>query len=99
MEPMIEGLIEVSSPPQSAGRRGRVTNRDWAAIVEVLRARPWRWYLARNEPAANVPRLRERYPDIEFAGHNRHLAQTARNGAYREVADLYVRSTGKRAAP
>lgn len=88
-KPMVEGLIEVESPPNSAGRRGRVASHDWGRIAEELKLRPHRWFLARNIPSNLVPRLRERYPDIEFLGHNRH-SQEAGDGRRYTVCDVYV---------
>jgi hypothetical protein len=94
MEPAPEGLVEVASPPASAGKRGiKIRNRDWELIVEFLRARPWRRFLVMDEPAGWLSDLRKKYPDIEFVGHNNHLAETAKGLGHRQVCDIYVRCT------
>lgn len=95
MEPMIEGLVEVASPPNNAGKRGRAPSRDWAAIAERLRGQPWKWYAAYDEPAGNLPDLRRAYPEIRFAGHNNRVVKTTRDSEEKAICDVYVCWTGE----
>ncbi len=99
MDPGIEGLIEVASPPQAAGKRGRLVSHDWDAIVAELGRRPWRYFVARNIPSNTVPGLRERHPEIEFLGHDYRLRFRQADKQPQKVCDLYVRWTGGQHVP
>jgi hypothetical protein len=94
-EAAIEGLIEVATFPNSAGRRGRVPRHDWAAIVDYVRERPGRRYICLNVPGPLLDRLVQRYPDVTFRGYN-HRWELPLRGQQRRVCDVGIEWTGER---
>lgn len=90
MEPMIQGLFEVASPPNGAGQRGKVARYDWDAIANELRRRPHRGFVALNVRSDEVDDLKAYYPDITFLGMTHRMVKTP-SGKETKTCDVYMR--------
>jgi hypothetical protein len=90
MEPLPEGLYEVSTPPNGAGKRGKTPAYDWSAIVGWARANPNRTACARGVKADDHKEVKALYPDVQFLGLS-HRMRKSPNGKETQVVDVWVR--------
>lgn len=88
-----QGGVEVSAPPNGAGRRGRVMKHDWDLIAAWVRDHPRRWFRYTPVIAGDLDRLKKRYPNILFLGDN-YWIQTMSDRSARRVCDVYVATKG-----
>lgn len=90
MQPMVQGLFEVASPPNGAGQRGKVSRYDWDIITEELRRRPHRGFVALFVRSDEVVDLKARYLDITFLAYGHHVVRSA-GGKETKMCNVYVR--------
>jgi hypothetical protein len=90
MEPPIEGMYEVATPPHVAGKKGQVPQRNWPLIVEWVRQRPHRVFCAPGVKTGDHDRLKTEYPDVEFLGTD-HRIKKSPTGKEFQVVDVWVR--------